>query len=64
MNILVVGTGAREHAICNSVKNAELYSIMSNNNPGYPDYQNFKFQVKKILMVSKNLLWIIKLIWQ
>jgi phosphoribosylamine--glycine ligase len=34
MNILVVGTGAREHAICNSIKDAELYSIMSNKNPG------------------------------
>ena len=49
MNILVVGTGAREHAICNAVKDAELYSIMSNKNPGnIQDYQNFKFQVRKI----------------
>lgn len=35
MKILVVGTGAREHAICRAVEgNAELYSIMSNKNPG------------------------------
>lgn len=35
MKILVVGTGAREHAICKAIDgNAELYSIMSNKNPG------------------------------
>ncbi|RLF40790.1 MAG: phosphoribosylamine--glycine ligase [Thermoplasmata archaeon] len=37
MNILVVGGGAREHAICNAVvesKNTVLYSIMHNRNPG------------------------------
>jgi phosphoribosylamine--glycine ligase len=35
MKILVVGTGAREHAICNAIKGkTKLYSIMSNKNPG------------------------------
>ncbi len=35
MKILVVGTGAREHVICQAVsQNAELYSYMSNQNPG------------------------------
>ena len=49
MNILVVGTGAREHAICNAVKNAELYSIMSNNNPGIARLSKFQISSEKDL---------------
>ena len=47
MKILVVGTGAREHAIVILSKNAELYSIMSNKNPGIPGYLNSRYKVKK-----------------
>jgi phosphoribosylamine--glycine ligase len=37
MNVLVVGGGAREHALCDAVvkaKHAILFSVMSNRNPG------------------------------
>jgi phosphoribosylamine--glycine ligase len=43
MKILVVGTGAREHAICEAFKGeAELYSIMSNQNPGIARISKYK----------------------
>ncbi len=43
MKILVVGTGARENVICESLKDdAKLYSIMSNKNPGIARISEYK----------------------
>jgi len=55
MKILVVGTGAREHAICKAMEgNAELYSIMSNKNPGIARISRYQiFDENDIEAVTK-----------
>jgi phosphoribosylamine--glycine ligase len=62
MKVLVIGGGAREHAICDAVissKNAELYSVMKNLNPGIKnlvvDYLQVKeTNVDKIISYAKE----------
>lgn len=62
MKILVVGTGAREHVICETLNRdgAEIYSIMSNKNPGIARISKFKMasendieKVKKYALDNK-----------
>lgn len=55
MKILVVGTGAREHAICKAIEgNAELYSLMSNKNPGIARISKYQIGSENDIELVKN----------
>ena len=66
MNILLIGSGAREHVIAETIKKnkeAKLYSFMKTNNPGiaslskavalgsYSDLEKIKQFAKKIISI-------------
>jgi len=62
LNILIIGGGAREHAICDAVyrsKNTDIYCVMSNLNPGI-EFLSKEYLLEKETNIDKIVDYAIK----